>query len=83
MGHWDKKVFLSLEKILPLKVKSIHYEPLADYHAEWIINGYLRKNFIFGKNFYKNIIQSLFNITITVVCKNWFKKIYSRPYNSC
>ncbi len=76
MGHWDKKVFLSLEKILPLKVKSIHYEPLADYHAEWIINGYLRKKFYFlGKTF----TRILFNRYSTLPLQ-WFVKIGLKKY---
>jgi len=42
MSHWDKNVFKSLEKYLPLQVVSIEYEPLASYHVEWATNGYLK-----------------------------------------
>lgn len=42
LGHWDEYVFRALENLLPLKVKSIHREPLADYHVDWMVNGYLR-----------------------------------------
>lgn len=42
MGHWDKRVFRSLEQIFPIQVKSVHYEPLASYHVTWMVNGYLR-----------------------------------------
>lgn len=42
MSHWDKNVFKSLEKYLPLQVVSIEYEPLARYHVEWAVNGYLK-----------------------------------------
>ena len=45
-SHQDK-FFFALEKILPLKVKSIHCEPLVNYHAAWIIVGYLRNKLSF------------------------------------
>jgi hypothetical protein len=32
MSHWDEQVFYYLEKILPLKVRSVAFEPLAKYH---------------------------------------------------
>lgn len=42
MGHWDENVFRALEKLLPVKVCSVHREPLATFHVGWIVNGYLR-----------------------------------------
>ncbi|MBY5267711.1 class I SAM-dependent methyltransferase [Spiribacter salinus] len=45
MGHWDENVFRALEDFLPIKVRSVHREPLATYHVGWIVNGYLR-NFL-------------------------------------
>lgn len=42
MGHWDEGNFRALERLLPLKVKSVHREPLADYHIGWMVNSYLR-----------------------------------------
>jgi SAM-dependent methyltransferase len=42
MGHWDETVFRSIEKFLPLTVKSVRREPLAKYHVRWMVNGYLR-----------------------------------------
>ncbi|WP_144244414.1 class I SAM-dependent methyltransferase [Pseudohaliea rubra] len=42
MGHWDEAVFRSIEGLLPVKVKSVHLEPLADHHVAWFVNGYLR-----------------------------------------
>ena len=42
MGHWDENVFRNLENFLPLTMRSVHREPLASYHAAWLINGYLR-----------------------------------------
>ena len=42
MGHWDEGVFRALEALLPLKVKSVHREPLAVYHIGWMVNSYFR-----------------------------------------
>jgi SAM-dependent methyltransferase len=42
MGHWDENVFRALADILPLKVRSVHREPLADYHIAWMVKGYLK-----------------------------------------
>lgn len=42
MSHWDAGVFRALEKLLPVRVLSIDDEPLADYHVDWFITGYLR-----------------------------------------
>jgi len=42
MGYWDETVFRSLETTLPVKVRSVHREPMASYHVAWIVSGYLR-----------------------------------------
>jgi SAM-dependent methyltransferase len=42
MGHWDEDALRALERLLPLKVRSVHREPLASYHIGWMVNGYLR-----------------------------------------
>ena len=76
MSHWNKQVFFALQKILPLKVKSIHYEPLQDYHAEWVINGYLRKKFSF---FGKTASRILFNRYSTLPFQ-WLAKIGLKKY---
>ncbi|MBF9024377.1 methyltransferase domain-containing protein [Rhodobacterales bacterium HKCCD6035] len=47
MGHWDAKVFQCLEQIMPLRLKSIHREPLSGQHIDWIVVGYLRNFFSF------------------------------------
>lgn len=47
MGHWSEDVFLSLQKFLPLKIKSIHKDPMADYHVSWMVTGYLRGKLAF------------------------------------
>ena len=47
MGHWDEAVFRSLEKLLPLRVISVHKEPLASYHIAWFVNAYLRNRLSF------------------------------------
>jgi len=45
MSHWDESVFRALEELLPLKVKSVHREPLASYHVAGVVTGYLRNIF--------------------------------------
>ena len=45
MGQWDENVFRSLQTVIPVRLKSIHREPLASYHVAWIVNGYLRNFF--------------------------------------
>jgi len=45
MGHWDEVVFRSLEGIFPVKVTSVHHEPLATHHIAWMVSGYLRNLF--------------------------------------
>lgn len=42
MGHWDENVFHALEHILPVKVISVHREPLASHHVVWMVRSYLR-----------------------------------------
>ncbi|OOC47843.1 hypothetical protein B0684_12935 [Thioalkalivibrio versutus] len=46
--HWDEDVFRSLEGIFPLKVRSVHREPLARYHVKWFVSSYFRKLLPFG-----------------------------------
>jgi 2-polyprenyl-3-methyl-5-hydroxy-6-metoxy-1,4-benzoquinol methylase len=43
MGHWDENVFRSLQTVLPVRLRSVHREPLASYHVAWMVNSYLRK----------------------------------------
>lgn len=42
MSHWDETVFLSLQKVFPVKVRSVYCEPMASYHVAWMVTGYLR-----------------------------------------
>jgi SAM-dependent methyltransferase len=37
MSHWDEHVFHYLEKILPVKINHIAFEPLAKYHVDSFI----------------------------------------------
>jgi len=76
MGHWDKGVFFSLEKLLPVKVNSIHYEPLANYHISWMTNDYLRNKFSFlGKKFSRLLINRFSTLPI-----QWLLKLGLRKY---
>ena len=56
MGHWDKDVFYALEKLLPFKVKSFHYEPLASYHIAWMTTQYLRNKILFMGKFFSKLL---------------------------
>jgi SAM-dependent methyltransferase len=56
MGHWDKDVFYALEKLLPFKVKSFHYEPLASYHIAWMTTQYLRNKTLFMGKFFSRLL---------------------------
>jgi 2-polyprenyl-3-methyl-5-hydroxy-6-metoxy-1,4-benzoquinol methylase len=58
MGHWDENAFRSLENILPIRVRSIHVEPLADYHVCWMVISYLRGLFPW---IHKDIARLIFN----------------------
>ena len=51
MLQWSKKSLIALEKIFPIKVEKIIYEPLAEYH----VSGYL--------NAYSNHFRSVFPLT--------------------
>jgi 2-polyprenyl-3-methyl-5-hydroxy-6-metoxy-1,4-benzoquinol methylase len=73
MGHWDINVFLSLEKILPLKINSVHYEPLANYHAAWIIVGYLRNKLSFLGIFRRLLINRYSTLPLQLLVKMGFK----------
>ena len=56
MGHWDESVFRSLEKFLPVKLTSVHIEPLASYHVAWMVSGYLRGKFSFLGSFCSRLL---------------------------
>ena len=43
MGLWDEKSLMSLEDIFPLKVKSVHLEPLQDYHKDYYKSIFAKK----------------------------------------
>lgn len=47
MGHWDESVFRALQNVLPIKMESVHREPLAEYHVDWMIKGFLRSKMSF------------------------------------
>jgi 2-polyprenyl-3-methyl-5-hydroxy-6-metoxy-1,4-benzoquinol methylase len=44
MTRWGEKTFRSLERIHPVKVEKIRFEPLASYHVAGYLNAY-RKHF--------------------------------------
>ena len=44
MSHWDEAIFRSLEEFYPVKVASVHHEPLATQHIPWMVRGYLKNS---------------------------------------
>jgi hypothetical protein len=82
----QKNVFKSLEKYLPLQVVSIEYEPLASYHVEWAVNGYLKG--LLTPLFPKLITRLIFNryttlpitLPISFYFTGWIEKIFNRTY---
>jgi len=40
MSHWSKEVFYYLEKILPVRVVDVAFEPLAPYHVDWFMESW-------------------------------------------
>jgi len=75
MGHWDEGVFRALECYLPLKVKSVHLEPLADYHIGWFITGYLRNLLSpLGKNISRLLVNRFSTLPLQWLMRAGFKK---------
>jgi 2-polyprenyl-3-methyl-5-hydroxy-6-metoxy-1,4-benzoquinol methylase len=54
MLRWCKYTFKSIEKIFPLKLEKVLYEPLADYHALAYLSVYYRTKYAFGKVFFNS-----------------------------
>jgi 2-polyprenyl-3-methyl-5-hydroxy-6-metoxy-1,4-benzoquinol methylase len=75
MGHWDENVFRALEHFLPVKLRSVHREPLASYHAEWIVNGYLR-NFLspLGKTVSRFLVNRYSTLPLQWLVRAGFRK---------
>ena len=76
MTRWNKQAFYSLEKLYPLKLKTVHFEPLAKYHWDWYLNilknelllfKILRK--IFSKKFACIIYKKLFSFGLNKLVK--------------
>jgi len=42
MTHWSKDAFYFLEKILPVRVVDVAFEPLAAYHIDWFIGSWAK-----------------------------------------
>lgn len=75
MGHWDENVFRALEHFLPVKVRSVHREPLATYHVGWIVNGYLR-NFLvpLGKTVSRLLVNRYSTLPLQWLVRAGFRK---------
>ena len=42
MSHWDTRVFQSLNKYFPVRLRFVAREPLAKYHTIWVLIGFFR-----------------------------------------
>jgi 2-polyprenyl-3-methyl-5-hydroxy-6-metoxy-1,4-benzoquinol methylase len=40
MTHWNEKVFKYLEKLFPIRLIDIAFEPLAPYHTDWFMTAW-------------------------------------------
>jgi len=51
MGLWDNISLSALEKIFPIKINKIHFEPLQEYHINYYLDAVVYKKYgkIFGK----------------------------------
>lgn len=77
MGHWDERVFRSLERIFPTQVKSVHYEPLASYHVAWMVNGYLRGLlFPFGKTIPRLLVNRYSTLPLQWLMLGGARKVF-------
>jgi 2-polyprenyl-3-methyl-5-hydroxy-6-metoxy-1,4-benzoquinol methylase len=75
MGHWDESVFRQLQAVLPIKLRSVHREPLANYHVAWIVNGYLRNFFSpLGKTLSRILINRYSTLPLQWILKAGLRK---------
>lgn len=77
LGHWDEGVFRTLARFLPLKVKSVHYEPLADHHIGWMVTGYLR-NLLppLGKNIPRLLVNRYSTFPLQLLMRAGLKRFF-------
>lgn len=76
ISHWDIGVFRSLEGFLPVKVRSVHHEPMASYHINWIISSYLRNQFSFlGRTATKVLFNHVTLYPIYLVARLGLRKL--------
>jgi 2-polyprenyl-3-methyl-5-hydroxy-6-metoxy-1,4-benzoquinol methylase len=67
MSQWSVRSFHALEKLLPLKLETTRYEPLADYH----IAGYVQAK----ENQHKNILSRLPSFLANSATNNYEKAL--------
>ena len=78
MGHWDEKVFRSLENILPVNITSVHREPLANYHIAGMVNGYLRSLLYprIGKNASRLLVNRYSTLPLQLLLRAGLKQFF-------
>lgn len=75
MSHWDEGVFRALQKYLPVRVRSVHREPMAQYHVNWITIAYFRNMFPgFGKKLNRFIFNRFSMLPLLVLLRLGLRK---------
>jgi len=73
MTCWNKSAYLYLEKLFPLKLVRLEYEPLADYHVDYyvsvIISRFLKK-IVFGKYSSNNRMYKIIRTCVKIFQKH-------------
>lgn len=75
MSHWDAAVFHAIENCFPVRVRSVRTEPLAKYHVNWVVIGYLRGLFSgLGGNSTRVLFNRVTLFPLTVLLNLGFRK---------
>ena len=67
MTRWNKQAYHSLKQVYSLKLKNVHFEPLAKYHWDWYLN--ILKNELLLFRILKILVQKILHVKFI---KNYF-----------
>ena len=76
MTQWSRDALFSLEKIFPLKVLSVKYEPLASYHVLGFLRAYAehyKSRSFFNKIFYSERMLAIYEKVMMTGCRKLFR----------
>jgi 2-polyprenyl-3-methyl-5-hydroxy-6-metoxy-1,4-benzoquinol methylase len=66
MGRWTADSLANLQKIFPITIENVYYEPLQQYHVNWFSRTFLKK--VLGSRvYYKFVHKSLFDASINKI----------------